>query len=84
MTALLALAVFAAAVTIDFSHARYVRAMISGHRYAAATWSVVQWSGAIVGFVIAVRHSMWVLPFEAAGLFVGTLLGSANQGRLRE
>ncbi len=82
MIALYAVAVFCAAVTIDFSHARYVRALVDGRRYAAATWSVLQWSGAIVGFIIAVECSMWVLPFEAAGLFLGTLLGSRNQSTL--
>lgn len=79
---LLALGVFLAAVTIDFSHARYVRALVDDRRIAAATWSVLQWSGATVGFFVAVTHSMWFLPFEALGLFVGTLLGCGKRATL--
>ncbi len=82
MTTLLCLVVFVAAVTIDFSHARCVTALVAGRRYAAATWSVMQWSAATVGFMVAVRHSMWVLPFEGLGLFLGTLLGSRKQASL--
>jgi hypothetical protein len=69
-------AVFLAAVTIDYSHARCVAALVDGRRVPAALWSVCQWMGATVGFVVAVKLSLWVLPFECLGLFVGTLLGS--------
>lgn len=47
----------------------------------AALWSVGQWSAASVGFVVAVKVSIWYLPFEAAGLAAGTLLGAR---KLRE
>lgn len=81
---LLAIGVFLAAVTIDYSHARCVAALVEGRRIAAATWSVLQWSGATVGFIVAVKCSMWVLPFEGLGLFLGTLLGSWKQSTLPE
>ena len=79
---LMALGVFFAAITIDFSHARYVRALVADRRVAAASWSVLQWSGATVGFLVAVTHSLWILPFEMLGLFVGTLLGAGKQSTL--
>lgn len=78
VTALIGVAVFFAAITIDFSHAKCVRALIDGRRHAAALWSVLQWTGAVVGFVAAVKESMWYLPLEGAGLYIGTLLGSRS------
>lgn len=72
--ALLGLLVFASSAGIDYSHACYVRALTAGSRCRAANWSVGQWAAASVGFVIAVKISVWLLPFEGAGLFVGTLL----------
>src|SRR5690606_37796921 len=69
---------------VDFCLARYTRAMIAGHTFKAALWSVGQWSAASVGFVVAVKISIWYLPFEALGLFLGTLLGGhrVNKGRI--
>lgn len=81
---LIALGVFAAAVTIDFSHARYVRALVEDRRLAAATWSLLQWSGATVGFFVAITTSLWFLPCEGLGLFVGTLLGSGKHVTLKK
>ncbi len=45
---------------------------------AAARWSVVQWAAASVGFVVAVRVSIWLLPFEGLGLWLGTMLGGTR------
>lgn len=75
MNILIALAVTACMAGVDYCLARYTRAMIAGHTLKAALWSVGQWSAASVGFVVAVKISIWYLPFEALGLFLGTLLG---------
>ncbi len=69
-----AVLVFVSSALIDYSHACYVRALTAGSRCRAANWSVVQWAAASIGFVIAVKVSVWLLPFEAVGLAVGTLL----------
>ena len=70
---------------VDFAHAKYSLAMVEVRRggrsylHQAARWSVVQWGAAAVGFVVAVRVSMWFLPFEAAGLYIGTWLGGTRE-----
>lgn len=71
---LLAVAIFLAAASIDYAHALYVRAVIERRRRSAAIWTVLQWSASTVGFVVAVKVSLWYLPLEAAGLVTGTLL----------
>lgn len=76
MSVLLAILVFFTMAGVDFCHAKYVRAMLAGKALPAAFWSVGQWMAASVGFVIAVKVSMWYLIFEAMGLFVGSLLGT--------
>lgn len=75
MIALLCALVFASATAIDFAHARYAAARDRHRAHLAARWSVAQWSAATVGFVVAVRVSLWILPFEVAGLYLGTWLG---------
>lgn len=76
----LGILVFAAAVTINYSGARLDEALRAQpcRRLAAANWSVAQWCGALVGFVIAVRVSMWVLPLEGLGLWLGMFLGAGK------
>lgn len=64
--------VFCAMAMVDFAHTRYVQAVHDRDAELAARWSVVQWGSSIVGFVVAVKVSMWALPFEAAGLYYGT------------
>ncbi len=76
----LGLAVFTSSVSIDFAGTRYVQAVRDDRRLRAATWSVLQWCAATVGFVVAVKVSLWLLPLEAAGLFVGTLLAVRKVG----
>lgn len=46
--------------------------------HAASRWSVVQWGAATVGFVVAVKVSIWFVPFEGLGLKLGTLLGGTR------
>jgi len=74
MTPLLCLVVLLSATLIDYAHARCVVAIADRAPHRAAIWSLVQWGGATVGFIIAVKVTFWVLPFEAAGLYAGTLL----------
>lgn len=80
MIAVLALLVFASTMAVDYAHARYIQSLTAGHRHAAARWSVTQWAATMVGFVVAVRVTMWVLPAEALGLYCGTFLGSRERG----
>ena len=74
VTAILCAVVFLASALIDFAHARGIVAIgeRAGHR--AARWSLAQWIGSTIGFLIAMKVTCWVLPFEAAGLYVGTVL----------
>lgn len=79
---------------VDYAHAGYSLAMIEHrkdprkdlrwwHRplHVAARWSVAQWGAAAVGFVVAVRVSMWLLPFEGLGLYLGTTWGGTRVAR---
>lgn len=78
MSIILAILVFFTMAGVDFCHAKYVRAMLAGRALPAAFWSVGQWMAASIGFVVAVKVSMWYLIAEGLGLFVGSLLGSRN------
>lgn len=78
MTPLLCLVVLFSATLIDFAHARCVVAIAAGAPHRAAMWSILQWAGATVGFIIAVKVTFWVLPFEAAGLYLGTVIAVAT------
>jgi hypothetical protein len=71
---LLALFVFASAVGIDFCATKYVLSVGRADTRAAMVWSVGQWSCSLVGFLIAVKITLWYLPIEAAGLAFGTWL----------
>jgi hypothetical protein len=81
MTALLGLVVFASAVAIDFAHARCIVAIGGGAGQRAARWSIVQWAASTVGILVAFKVTLWVLPCEASGLYVGTLLAVRTQRR---
>lgn len=76
MIAALAVLVFVSAAVLDYAHTRYVAAATRGARHAAARWSVAAWCAASVGFVVTVEVTMWMLPAEAAGLYLGTYLGT--------
>lgn len=77
----LALLVMLATATVDYSHARYVKSMLAGHRHRASRWAVAQWTAAAIGFVVAVRVTLWLLPAEAFGVYAGTWLGSGRDAR---
>lgn len=74
MTILLALLVFLSAVGIDAANVRYVLAVQRKDAYRAAAWSCAQWGASLVGFLVAVKVTLWMLPFEMLGLYVGCLL----------
>lgn len=78
MTPLLCLLVLISATLIDFAHARCVVAIAQRAPYRAAVWSLLQWAGATVGFIVAVKVTFWVLPFEALGLYIGTVVAVAT------
>lgn len=71
---LLGLAVFLSSVVIDYAHAQYAYARDAGRRFAMANWGVLQWGAASVGFVAAVKVSIWLLPLEGLGLWVGSFV----------
>lgn len=87
----LALAVTATMAAVDYATARYSLAMVEVRHLqnecrpytrsllVASMWSVIQWGAACVAFVVNVKVSMWFLPFEALGLFVGTLIGGRRR-----
>lgn len=74
MTFLLALLVFFSAMGIDWANTKYVKAVGANKANAAALWSVVQWCCSLVGFLVAFKVTLWMLPIEALGLIVGTKL----------
>lgn len=47
----------------------------------AAVWSVLQWGAAGVAFAVTVKVSLWFMPFEAVGLFWGTIFGGSQRPR---
>lgn len=70
---------------VDFAHARYALAMMRFRQgdaralHIAARWSVMQWGAASIGFIVSVKVSMWLLPFEGLGLYLGTVLGGRRE-----
>jgi hypothetical protein len=60
LTPLLCLVVLVSAVLIDYAHARCVVAIADRAAHRAALWSLVQWGGATVGLMIAVKVTAWV------------------------
>ena len=73
-TVALALLVFVSAARIDFPNTHYVKAVRAGRAHHAALWSVLQWCGSLVGFIIALKVTLWMLPIEALGLYAGAYL----------
>lgn len=79
MMVLIAILVFFSAAAIDFANTRYVMAVGEGRARAAAKWSVLQWCSSLVGFLVAVKITLWMLPVEMLGLYVGTLWSMRNK-----
>lgn len=61
---------------VDYCLTQHTRAFLSGRAVEASLWSVAQWTCASVGFVVAVKLSIYYLPFEALGLALGTYVGT--------
>lgn len=67
---------------VDYSHARYNHALAAARRGEAGAehrtgcWSVAAWIPATICFVVAVKVSLWMLPFEAVGLYLGSRCGA--------
>lgn len=80
-----AVAVFLLAAASDYLETRYVRAVraweearhdgeLRSARRRAAHSSIGMWLVGCVGLIAVIEVGWFVLPFEAAGLYVGTLL----------
>lgn len=74
MSVWLFLTVFVSAACLDFCCSNYIMAVEARKAYRAALWSSLQWLAGIVGFLVAVKVSLWALPAEVSGLACGTLL----------
>jgi hypothetical protein len=74
ITAFLAIAVFLSALCIDAANVRYVMAVERRDGHRAALWSCLQWGASLVGFLVAIKVTLWMLPLELAGLYFGCLL----------
>ena len=72
--ALLAAVVFAATAAVDYLYARYTRALADERvtPHAKARWAVALGATSSIGFIVAVKVTLWTLPFEALGWYVGT------------
>lgn len=72
--ALLALVVFVATAAVDYLYARYTRALADEgtSAHAKARWSVALGVTSSIGFIVAVKVTLWTLPFEALGWYAGT------------
>lgn len=81
MTLFLGLLVFCSAACLDFCHANYVMAVDDLSEVRTAFWSSLQWLAGLVGFVIAVKVTLWVLPAEVAGLALGSVLAIRRRKR---
>lgn len=85
LAVLLGIAVFMSAFCIDFCNTRYVLAVNKLAPHQAAAWSVCQWTASVVGFLVAIKFSFWMLPIEAVGLYAGawySLRRSRREGTL--
>lgn len=69
---LAALVAFSTMFVVDAAHFRYVAAVARHDRVRAARWSVLQGAASAVGFVLAVKVTVWVVLFELAGLWAGS------------
>jgi hypothetical protein len=81
LTALLVLVVFMSAAAIDYVEAYYVRAVADGAAERAAALSLAMYGGSLVGWVVIIKVSLWLLIPEGAGFFVGTYIAVRRQRR---
>lgn len=67
----LALLVFCSAAMIDAANSQYVLAVQRGEAHRAGLWSCAQWAASLVGFLVVVKVTLWMLPAECLGLYAG-------------
>lgn len=78
---LLFLAILAASASIDYAGVQHVLAVGEGDRHRAARWSVAQWAAGLLGFIVAMKLTLWLLPAEAIGLYLGTFVSVEPRDR---
>ena len=81
MNVLIALLVTVTMASVYFCDVRYTRALLANRIYQSGLWGVTGWGAATVGFVIAVKLSMYYLPFEACGVFIGIVTSGKVKNR---
>lgn len=69
---------FVLAAASDWFDTKYVKAVGAGCAQRAALCSVAMWIVSVGGLIAVIEVGWEVLPFEAAGLYVGTLLAMRN------
>ena len=57
------------------AYARQTIATTNGRALAAANWRAIAYSFGCFGWLVAIKIGLWLLPFELAGLYLGTLVG---------
>jgi sterol desaturase/sphingolipid hydroxylase (fatty acid hydroxylase superfamily) len=69
---LAAVVAFSTMFVVDAAHFRYVAAVARRDRIRAARWSVLQGAASAVGFVLAVKVTVWLVLAELVGLWAGS------------
>lgn len=82
LTALLMLLVFVSAVAWDFAIANYNLALKDLKGHAAGLWSIAAYIVGAIGFVLAVKVTLWIMVPEAIGMYIGTRLAIWGKKRL--
>ncbi len=80
MTVYLFCLVFVSATCLDFCAANYIMAVEGRSAWKASVWSTLQWFSSAVGFVVAIKVSLWALPAEVLGLATGSYLSVWRAG----
>lgn len=71
---LLGIAVFFAALALDYADSRNTLAVAEGRAHAAARWSVTMYVVGLVGFFAVLRVNVWLAVPEGLGLYAGSWL----------
>ena len=81
MFILLGILVFVASFAIDYCAVNYMKTAHDDSKpsWIAANWGVLQWTAATIGFVVAVKCTMWFLILEGLGLWLGSYIALESQ-----
>ncbi len=79
--ALLSIAVFASAVAVEFAACNYFQALNALQANRASSWSVIWYIIGAIGYISAVKTSLWLMVPECLGLFVGTRIAIARKAK---